>query len=154
MDLRNTSQGVAEWALGGGTGALLQQGEDQLKGKSGTITQGYQMIANLVGGAATGTLGEEATRIGSMADKGQLGALPLLGSKLGDVAYDVSEVAGAGFGMIGDLATGNTANIKNRQELMAVGNPLGKALNKAGDWLGDKAFDVLGPAPKWMQDLF
>jgi hypothetical protein len=56
--------------------------------------------------------------------------------------------------MVGDLLSGDTANIRNRQELMAVNNPLGKAVNNAGEWLGDKAFDMLGPAPAWMQDLF
>jgi hypothetical protein len=101
MGLYNTAQGVADWAAGGGTDKLLQQGEEQLKGKSGSITQGYSMIANLAGAAATGSFGREANRIGEMADKGQLGALPLLGSKL-----------------------------------------------------GDKMFNLIGPAPKWLRDLF
>jgi hypothetical protein len=153
MGLYNTAQSAADWATGGGTGKFLKQGEDQLKGKSGSITQGYSMLANLVGSAATGDY-SEMHRIGSMADKGELGALPQLGSKLGDWTYNVSEVAGAGFGMVGDLLSGDTANIRNRQELMAVNNPLGKAVNNAGEWLGDKAFDMLGPAPAWMQDLF
>jgi len=153
IGLYNTAQSTGDWLAGGGTGKFLQQGEDQLKGKSGTITQGYSMIANLIGSAATGDY-SEMHRIGSLADKGKLGALPQLGSKLGDWTYNISEVAGAGFGMVGDLIKGDTANIRNRQELMAVNNPLGKAVNNAGNWLGDKAFDLIGPAPAWMQDLF
>ena len=153
MGLYNTAQSAGDWLAGGGTDKFLQQGEDQLKGKSGSITQGYSMIANLIGSVATDDY-SEMYRIGNLADKGKLGALPQLGSKLGDWTYNVSEVAGAGFGMMGDLITGDTANIRNRQEMMAVGNPLGKAVNNAGNWLGDKAFDMLGPAPDWMTDLF
>jgi hypothetical protein len=153
MGLYNTAQSTGDWLAGGGTDKFLKQGEDQLKGKSGSITQGYSMIANLIGSAATGDY-SEMNRIGSMANRGELGALPQLGSKLGDWTYNISEVAGAGFGMVGDLIKGDTANIRNRQEMMAVNNPLGKAVNDAGSWLGDKAFDMIGPAPDWMLDLF
>ncbi len=153
MGLYNTTQSGADMLAGGGTDKFLKQGEDQLKGKSGSITQGYSMLANLAGSAATGDY-SEMHRIGSLADKGELGALPQLGSKTGDWTYNVSEVAGAGFGMVGDLFKGDTENIRNRQEMMAVNNPLGKAVNSAGNWLGDKAFDAIGPAPDWMLDLF
>jgi hypothetical protein len=141
--LYNTAQSTADWISTGSTGKFLQQGEDQLKGKTGPITQGYSMIANLVGSAATGDY-SEMDRIGSMSAKGELGALPKLGSKLGDATYDISEVAGAGFGMIGDLIKGDTKNIENRRELMAVNNPLGKAVNGASDWLGDKMWNLFG----------
>jgi hypothetical protein len=153
MGLYNTAQSTGDWLAGGGTDKFMKQGEDQLKGKGGSITQGYSMIANLIGSVATGDY-SEMDRIGHMSEKGELGALPQLGSKLGDWTYNVSEVAGAGFGMVGDLLKGDTENIRNRQELMAVNNPLGKAVNNAGNWLGDKAFDAIGPAPDWMLDLF
>lgn len=88
MDLYNTLQSGGDWLATGNTAKFKEQGESQLKGDSGSITRGWSMIANVIGSVVTGD-SSEMDRIGKMADKGELGALPKLGSKLGDKLADL-----------------------------------------------------------------
>ncbi|MGC9466979.1 MAG: hypothetical protein ACP5HS_00170 [Anaerolineae bacterium] len=90
MGWYNLAQAGADYATTGSTKSLLDLGESNLRGDTGPITQGYSMIAEVIGGAATGDWGG-LDRIGSLASKGELGALPKLGSWLGDKTYDLVE---------------------------------------------------------------
>jgi hypothetical protein len=92
----NLAQGGADYFATGQTDALEAMGEEQLKGSVGPITQGYSMLANLAGSAAIGDY-SEMYRISDMADQGELGSLPKLGSWLGDEWYDIINRPG-GFG--------------------------------------------------------
>jgi hypothetical protein len=105
MNWYNLAQGGADYFATGQTDALEQMGEEQLKGSVGPITQGYSMLANLAGSAAIGDY-SEMYRISDMADKGELGSLPKLGSWLGDEWYDIINRPGgfgASMGEIGDF---------------------------------------------------
>ena len=88
MNWYNLAQGGADYFATGQTDALEQMGEEQLKGSVGPITQGYSMIANLIGSSAIGDY-SEMYRISDMAEQGEMGSLPKLGSWLGDEWYDI-----------------------------------------------------------------
>jgi len=105
MNWYNLAQGGADYFATGQTDALEQMGEEQLKGSVGPITQGYSMIANLIGSSAIGDY-SEMYRISDMAEQGELGSLPKLGSWLGDEWYDIINRPGgfgASMGEIGDF---------------------------------------------------
>ena len=129
MNWYNLAQGGADYFATGQTDALEQMGEEQLKGSVGPITQGYSMLANLAGSAAIGDY-SEMYRISSMAEQGELGSLPKLGSWLGDEWYDIINRPGgfgASMGEIGDFiweGTHGEGGIKG-------------AATGAADWISD-----------------
>ena len=84
----DTLRSAADSIAMGTADPFLDQGERQLKNSSNPITQGWSLVANAIGSAITGD-NREMNRIGDMADKGEMGVLPKLGSWLGAKVFDL-----------------------------------------------------------------
>jgi hypothetical protein len=119
MGWYNLAQAGSDLLAAGSTDKFLKLGEEQLKGATGPITQGYSMIANVIGSAVTGDW-SEINSIGEVASKGALGGLPKLGSKLGDAVFE--------------LVHGETGK-KLGSAMSGVGAAVGGVTSKAWDWL-------------------